>query len=258
MYAIHPNLPADLDSPEAAALTAAGTALVGAARAGHKIWICCASSAREDAEEFVRGLGSFPVIVLPATDPATLERLGEEGDILLLWPGSSFVPLATAGHGLRMRVIGFAGAEERRFFTAFDLPLPAHAVARDLSLLALIVARDFTGRQTQKVFHDWEVLRAAVDGLRPLVFTNGVFDILHRGHVHSLQEARAHGAYLIVGINSDSSVKRLGKGDDRPIQSEEDRAAILATLSCVDFVTIFDEDTPTRLIEAVEPDWTGP
>lgn len=106
----------------------------------------------------------------------------------------------------------------------------------------------------RKVFRDWEALREAVSGLHPLVFTNGVFDILHRGHVHSLEAARAQGAYLVVGVNSDASVKRLGKGDDRPIQSEDDRAQILAALECVDFVTIFTEDTPARLIETIAPD----
>lgn len=106
----------------------------------------------------------------------------------------------------------------------------------------------------RKFIKDWAALKDATDNLHPLVFTNGVFDILHRGHVHSLEAARAEGAYLVVGVNSDASVKRLGKGDDRPIQSENDRACILASLACVDYVTIFDEDTPTQLIEAITPD----
>lgn len=87
----------------------------------------------------------------------------------------------------------------------------------------------------------------------PVVFTNGVFDVLHRGHVTYLAQARELGASLIVGVNSDASVKRLGKGDDRPINREDDRAALLAALGCVDLVTIFDEDTPLELIRLVHP-----
>lgn len=89
---------------------------------------------------------------------------------------------------------------------------------------------------------------------RPLVFTNGVFDVLHRGHVTYLDQARAYGATLVVGVNSDASVRRLGKGADRPVNHQEDRAALLAALACVDLVTIFDEDTPYQLIERIHPD----
>jgi rfaE bifunctional protein nucleotidyltransferase chain/domain len=89
---------------------------------------------------------------------------------------------------------------------------------------------------------------------RPLVFTNGVFDVLHRGHVTYLAQARALGASLLVGVNSDASVRRLGKGPDRPVNPAEDRAALLAALGCVDLVTVFDEDTPYALIERVRPD----
>ena len=88
----------------------------------------------------------------------------------------------------------------------------------------------------------------------PLVFTNGCFDILHRGHVTYLAQARALGASLIVGVNSDASVKRQGKGDDRPINNQEDRMAVLAALQHVDLVTWFDEDTPLNLILACKPD----
>jgi len=88
----------------------------------------------------------------------------------------------------------------------------------------------------------------------PVVFTNGVFDILHRGHVTYLAQARALGASLIVGVNSDASVKRLGKGDDRPINSEADRMAVLAALECVSLVTCFAEDTPLAAILASHPD----
>lgn len=89
---------------------------------------------------------------------------------------------------------------------------------------------------------------------RPLVFTNGVFDILHRGHASYLAQARALGASLVVGVNSDSSVKMLGKGDDRPINSEADRQALLAALESVDMVVLFTEQTPVNLIEKIRPD----
>ena len=89
---------------------------------------------------------------------------------------------------------------------------------------------------------------------RPLVFTNGVFDILHRGHASYLAQARALGASLVVGVNSDTSVKMLGKGDDRPINSEADRQALLAALESVDMAVLFVEQTPVSLIEKIRPD----
>ncbi|HTQ00140.1 MAG TPA: adenylyltransferase/cytidyltransferase family protein [Casimicrobiaceae bacterium] len=89
---------------------------------------------------------------------------------------------------------------------------------------------------------------------RPLVMTNGVFDILHRGHVAYLEAARAEGASLVVAVNSDASVKRLRKGDERPLNPLPDRMAVLAALACVDLVVPFDEDTPRDLIVAAMPD----
>jgi len=89
---------------------------------------------------------------------------------------------------------------------------------------------------------------------RPLIFTNGVFDVLHRGHVTVLAQARAYGASLVVGVNSDASVRRLGKGADRPVNGEADRATLIAALESVDVVTVFDEDTPYALIERIRPD----
>jgi rfaE bifunctional protein nucleotidyltransferase chain/domain len=80
------------------------------------------------------------------------------------------------------------------------------------------------------------------------VFTNGVFDILHRGHVTYLARARALGACLVVAVNSDQSARRLGKGDDRPINPQDDRAAVLAALESVTLVTIFDEDVPLPVV----------
>ena len=88
----------------------------------------------------------------------------------------------------------------------------------------------------------------------PVVFTNGVFDILHRGHVTYLADAKALGACLIVGVNSDASVRMLGKGDDRPINDEDDRVALLAALESVDWVVKFGESTPVELIRALRPD----
>lgn len=85
-----------------------------------------------------------------------------------------------------------------------------------------------------------------------IVFTNGCFDLLHVGHVRYLQAARAEGDLLVVGVNSDSSVKKL-KGPDRPLQNEKDRAEILAALGAVDYTVIFSEETPEKLIEQVKP-----
>ena len=89
---------------------------------------------------------------------------------------------------------------------------------------------------------------------RPMVFTNGVFDILHRGHVSYLAQARALGASLVIGLNSDASARRLGKGPDRPLNAEADRACVLAALESVSLVTLFDEQTPVELLKLVRPD----
>jgi D-glycero-beta-D-manno-heptose 1-phosphate adenylyltransferase len=91
-------------------------------------------------------------------------------------------------------------------------------------------------------------------GARPLVFTNGVFDILHRGHVEYLEAARALGATLLVALNSDASARLLGKGADRPLVAQADRAAVIAALASVGLVTLFDEPTPVALLAEVRPD----
>ncbi len=108
---------------------------------------------------------------------------------------------------------------------------------------------------TDKIVHDRSTLRSAIEALKkPVVFTNGCFDILHRGHVTYLAQAAELGGSLVVGVNSDDSVKRLDKSSDRPFNSLEDRMAVLAALESVDLVVPFDEDTPAELIELVRPD----
>ena len=111
-------------------------------------------------------------------------------------------------------------------------------------------------RFESKIFTRDDLVAAVAAGrfARPLVFTNGVFDLLHRGHVTYLDEAAQLGATLIVAINTDASVRRLGKGDDRPLNTEQDRAALLASLQCVAAVTTFGEDTPEALIAQLRPD----
>ena len=89
---------------------------------------------------------------------------------------------------------------------------------------------------------------------RPLVFTNGVFDVMHRGHAVYIAQAKALGASLLVALNTDASAKRLGKGPERPLNNEQDRAVMMAAMGAVDLVTWFDEDTPQALIADVGPD----
>jgi D-beta-D-heptose 7-phosphate kinase / D-beta-D-heptose 1-phosphate adenosyltransferase len=99
-----------------------------------------------------------------------------------------------------------------------------------------------------------QVVRAERDANKTIVTTNGCFDILHVGHVRYLKKARQLGDVLIVGVNTDASVKRL-KGEKRPLNSENDRAEILASLECVDFVTLFSEDTPVEFLKVVKPNF---
>jgi rfaE bifunctional protein nucleotidyltransferase chain/domain len=105
-----------------------------------------------------------------------------------------------------------------------------------------------------KILRPAEAGRWAAALPRPLVFTNGVFDILHRGHATYLARARTLGAVLLVALNSDASARRLGKGDDRPLNRLEDRMALVAALEAVGAVTWFDDDTPEALIRACRPD----
>ncbi len=99
-----------------------------------------------------------------------------------------------------------------------------------------------------------ETARWSAELARPLVFTNGVFDLLHRGHVTYLAQARALGASLLVALNSDASARRLGKGAGRPLNALEDRMALVAALESVDAVTWFDDDTPAAMIAALRPE----
>ena len=103
---------------------------------------------------------------------------------------------------------------------------------------------------------DWARARAwrSSLGSRKLVFTNGVFDLLHPGHVELLEVARGEGAALVVGLNTDASVRRLAKGPGRPVVGQDARARVLAALAAVDCVVLFDEDTPLELIRLLEPD----
>ena len=101
--------------------------------------------------------------------------------------------------------------------------------------------------EQRQVLESWHAAGARV------VLTNGVFDLLHRGHVEYLAEARSLGDRLVVGVNSDDSVRRLGKAPDRPLVPQGDRAAIVAALASVDMVVVFDDDTPERLIREVRP-----
>jgi rfaE bifunctional protein nucleotidyltransferase chain/domain len=107
---------------------------------------------------------------------------------------------------------------------------------------------------TFKLCHPVDLAARLASLPRPLVFTNGVFDVLHRGHVMYLAQARALGASLLVALNTDASARRLGKGPDRPLNNEMDRACVIAALASSSLVTWFDEDTPLELIGLVRPD----
>lgn len=106
----------------------------------------------------------------------------------------------------------------------------------------------------KKIVSPHDFVGRSLDLRRPLVFTNGCFDVLHRGHVTLLAQARALGASLVVALNSDASVKRLGKGADRPVNGLADRLAVIAALASVDLVTWFDEDTPLARIIDCRPE----
>ncbi|MGC9127618.1 MAG: D-glycero-beta-D-manno-heptose 1-phosphate adenylyltransferase [Acidithiobacillus sp.] len=205
-----------------------------------------------------------------------VEALGAPGDCLVVFTtsGNSANVLAAVhtAQGRGLWILAFTGRDGGRVgreLRAGDLELrvPQQRTARiqEVHLLlihalcagidaALSEAEPALPGAMAKVQPDWQRLQALCRHRRPLVFTNGVFDLLHRGHVQVLTEARAEGGCLVVGVNDDASVRRLGKGADRPINPLEDRMAVLAGLAAVDFVTSFAEDTPARLIQALEPD----
>jgi rfaE bifunctional protein nucleotidyltransferase chain/domain len=106
----------------------------------------------------------------------------------------------------------------------------------------------------KKIASRAQILARVAELPRPLVFTNGVFDVMHRGHVMYLAQARALGASLLVALNTDASARRLGKGQDRPLNRETDRACVMAAMEAVSLVTWFDEDTPLELVAQVKPD----
>lgn len=109
-------------------------------------------------------------------------------------------------------------------------------------------------RFLQKIYPREDILQGLQDLPRPWVFTNGVFDVLHRGHVMYLAQARALGGSLIVALNTDASVRRLGKGPDRPLNAQVDRAVVMASQESVSLVTWFEEDTPMEIIAQIRPD----
>jgi rfaE bifunctional protein nucleotidyltransferase chain/domain len=104
-----------------------------------------------------------------------------------------------------------------------------------------------------KIVSREEAARRVASLAQPVVFTNGVFDVMHRGHVTYLAQARALGGSLVVALNTDASARRLGKGPDRPLNNEQDRAIMMAALESVDLVTWFDEDTPVELLGELRP-----
>ena len=123
--------------------------------------------------------------------------------------------------------------------------------------IPLVPAFDHTDAANEllgKLCHPTALAARLAELPRPLVFTNGVFDVLHRGHVMYLAQARALGASLVVALNTDASARRLGKGPDRPLNNEMDRACVIAALDSSSLVTWFDEDTPVELIALVRPD----
>jgi rfaE bifunctional protein nucleotidyltransferase chain/domain len=107
---------------------------------------------------------------------------------------------------------------------------------------------------TAKIVSRVDALTAVAALPKPVIFTNGVFDVLHKGHVTYLAAARALGASLVVALNTDASAKRLGKGPDRPLNNEQDRAAVIAALESASLVTWFDENTPLEIINELRPD----
>src|SRR5262249_53939627 len=148
---------------------------------------------------------------------------------------SEAITIANAAGGLEVERIGVATITREEIIA--DLKSAATSRRKVTSLPVLFQELGHLRVQKQRI-----------------VFTNGCFDLLHVGHVQYLREARAQGDVLVVGLNTDESVRRQGKGRDRPIMNEASRAEMLAALESVDFVCLFNEDTPAEIIQAVRPD----
>lgn len=150
-------------------------------------------------------------------------------------------------------IIAEAGAETNEVWVGID-PAGMQELRQRFNTVGPAPYR-FYGQNKILALEELAELTARYRGVgRKVVFTNGCFDILHQGHVAYLEQARGQGDCLIVGVNSDASVRSLGKGDDRPVNHEQSRARILAALGCVDHVVIFSEETPLRLITTLMPD----
>lgn len=183
-------------------------------------------------------------VLFPTTPRAVYDNTGA-GDAVL----AMMAVAAAAGAALEdaVRLANVAGGLEVSKFGC--VPITRDEVLRDLE------QRQGGGRsKIRSVAELVPELTARRQRGETVVFTNGCFDILHTGHVELLERARALGSLLVVGLNSDSSVRGLGKGDDRPVRNERDRARLLAALEAVDYVVIFSEPDPARLIEQVAPD----
>lgn len=201
--------------------------------------------------------------------------LGNAGDGLLVFSTSgnsaNILAAVRAAQARGLWVLAFTGRDGGALARELrpgdiELRVPHERTARIQEVHLLLIhslcaavdahAAELEQPQTldDKIINDWGELAVRIQGQRPLVFTNGVFDILHRGHVQYLAEAKAEGATLVLAVNSDASVRRLGKGADRPINPLADRQGVLAGLAAVDYVTAFDDDTPLRLIQRLRPE----
>ncbi len=201
-----------------------------------------------------------------------VESLGYPGDVLVAFTTSGdsrnvieAVRAAQARGLCILAVTGKGGGALAALLRDEDIELrvPASSTARIQEVHLLLIhtlcayldeAFADAAPRGGKVHADVATLLPLLAGRRPLVFTNGVFDVLHRGHVHYLEVARREGTCLVVGINDDASVRRLGKGEERPLNGLEDRMAVLAGLAAVDYLVPFKDDTPLALIEALQPD----
>jgi len=185
-----------------------------------------------------------PGRVLPHSHPRDVYDVSGAGDVVLAALAVGLACGCTPGEAVDLANVA-AGLEVER---AGFVPVTRQDVIDELH--HLIGLRE--GKVVSREFLASQVAVRRNRGER-IVFTNGCFDLLHAGHVRYLQQARQLGQCLIMGLNSDESVRRL-KGADRPIIPENERAEMLAALECVDFVTIFDEDTPEALLELLKPD----